>query len=404
MTGTITKYKLKNGRKSWGYVFTTGYAGGKRQQTIKKGFKTEREAQEALRIALGTRGEDVKVVRDERTFGAYFTDWLKTHGAKKWGAMTCEQNAKRAAYAIRKFGDVPLLELTHMQLERGLAELLAKGGRKDGPLSRKTVRSVEALIAQALKKAAKDHFIGANPMDLVDRTPANKTEVQIPQADDYEKLLDVMQGTRYYAFAVMAAASGCRRGELLALKWSDLDAKTGMLAVAKSVSVTKAGGLEIKTTKSRKSRFVRISRATLRVLLEHRKLVEHEKELFGAGYKPHDLIFPTPDGSYYSPDRVTNRISEFMAKAGINASLHSLRHLHASMMLSMHVPIPIVSKRLGHANSQVTLEIYSHAMKNDESAAADLWDDATADIIGRTEKRPQNGPLSFVIPVLKKAL
>ena len=85
----------------------------------------------------------------------------------------------------------------------------------------------------------------------------------------------------------------------------------------------------------------------------------------------------------YSPDRVTGRISEFMQKAGIDASLHSLRLLHASMMLSKYVPIPIVSKRLGHANSQVTLDI--NAMKNDEATAADLWDEATAEIIGRTQ-------------------
>jgi integrase len=114
------------------------------------------------------------------------------------------------------------------------------------------------------------------------------------------------------------------------------------------------------------------------VLLKHRKLIECEKKLFGADYKPHDLVFPTPDGSYYSPDRITGRISEFMQKAGLNASLHSLRNLHASMMLSQHVPIPIVSKHLGHGNSQVTLFIYSNAMRNDEASAAELWDDATA--------------------------
>jgi len=198
--------------------------------------------------------------------------------------------------------------------------------------------------------------------------------------------------------------SCCRRGELLALKWSDLDAKTGTVTVSKTVSETKLGGLEIKPPKSWKTRFVRVSRATLRILDEHRKLIEHEKELFGADYQPHNLMFPTPDGSYYSPDRITNRISEFMRKAGLDASLHKLRHLHASVMLSMHVPIPIVSKRLGHANSQITLDVYAHCMRNDEASAADLWDDATADIIGRTEKRPPNGPLSLVTRGLKKAL
>ena len=69
------------------------------------------------------------------------------------------------------------------------------------------------------------------------------------------------------------------------------------------------------------------------------------------------------------------------------ASLHSLRHFSASMMLSQHAPITVVSKRLGHANSQITLNVYSHAMKNDEATAAKLWDDATGDIIARTRKQ-----------------
>jgi integrase len=127
--------------------------------------------------------------------------------------------------------------------------------------------------------------------------------------------------------------------------------------------------------------------ATLQVLLEHRAQIEEEKRLFGTDYKANDLVFPTPDGDYYNPDSITGRIREFMQEAGVKASLHSLRHFSASMMLSQHVPITVVSKRLGHANSQITLNVYSHAMKNDELTAAKLWDDATGDIIARTQKQ-----------------
>jgi integrase len=78
-----------------------------------------------------------------------------------------------------------------------------------------------------------------------------------------------------------------------------------------------------------------------------------------------------------------------MQQADVDASLHSLRHFSASMMLSQQVPLPVVSKRLGHANSNVTLGIYAHAMKSDESSAAVAWDDATGDIITRTRKPPK---------------
>jgi integrase len=145
-------------------------------------------------------------------------------------------------------------------------------------------------------------------------------------------------------------------------------------------------GLDIKTPKSGKTRFVRISRETIEVLLEHRGQIEHEKELFGEDYKDNNLVFCTPDGYYYKPDQISNRIDEFMQQAGVNASLHSLRHFNASTMLSKKVPIPVVSKRLGHANSQITLKVYSHVMKHDAVTVADLWDEATAEVLSRVRK------------------
>jgi integrase len=386
VTGTITRYKLKTGRYSWGFVFTIGRdQAGKRLQVVRKGFETKHEADDALRAAISDHETGRGVLKDGREFGAFFRDWLERHGAARWSKMTAEQNQKRAAYAIRKFGEVPLQKLTPMRLEQDFGALLMKGGKNGRALSPKTVREIAALVSQALEKAVDWNLIDRNPMDKVDRPAAHRKEVEIPQADEYERFLDQVQGTRYYSFCVLAAASGCRRGELLALQWADVDMKSGVISVSKSVSETKAG-LEIKSTKSRKTRYVRVSRSTIQVLEEHRKQIDHERSLFAEDYKANDLVFPTPDGSYYSPDRVTNRISEFMQKAGINASLHSLRHLHASMMLSKKVPIPIISKRLGHANSQVTLDIYAHAMRSDETAAAELWDEATSDIIDRTKQ------------------
>ena len=219
MTGSITKHLLTSGRYSWGYVFTTGRdAAGKRVQVVKKGFKTKKEADDALRIALGPKGPTIAT--DGRLFGTFFNEWLIFKGATKWGKMTAEQNAKRATYAIRLWGDVPLHKLEPAQLEAGFTKLLLGGGKNGFPLSPKTVNSVIALVSQALDKAVDSDFLLKNPMNKVERPAANKAEVSIPQADDFEKLLGVLQGTRYYAFVVMAAASGMRRGELLALRWS----------------------------------------------------------------------------------------------------------------------------------------------------------------------------------------
>jgi integrase len=396
MTGTIVKTKLKSGRISWGYIVDAGHdENGKRRQVMRKGFATKREADDALLDAIGDRKKGVDIQKDPRNFEVFFKTWLEQHGAAHWGKMTLEQNYKRAAYAIRMFGHVPIQSLTSMRIEQDFGKLLAKGGRKTkehpegNPLSAKTVREIAALVSQALRKAVKWRKIERSPMEDVELPTVHKKEVEIPQQDEYEKYLNRVRGTRYYAMSVFAAASGCRRGELLALQWPDIDPRSGVTTISKSLSQTKEG-LEIKVTKTRKTRFVRVDETTLHVLAEHRAQLEEEKRLFGSDYNDNDLVFPTPQGDYYMPSQVTGRISKFMQQAGVDASLHSLRHFNASMMLSNSVPLPVVSKRLGHANSQITLNTYSHAMKNDEGTASETWDLATKEIIARTRKQPQH--------------
>jgi len=104
----------------------------------------------------------------------------------------------------------------------------------------------------------------------------------------------------------------------------------------------------------------------------------------------HQLVFCRPEGGYYNPTSARNRVSQMMKKAGLKGvSLHSLRHAHASELLSKGVPIPTVAKRLGHANANITLSIYAHALEAHELAAAKIWDDAMADVIGANKRQPE---------------
>jgi integrase len=299
MKGTITKTRLKGSSVSWGYVFDASKdQNGKRRQVVRRGFKKKSEAEDALEKAIGERNNGCDVPQDSSTFETFFKTWLEQHGAANWGKANREANDKRAAYAIRTFGAVPLSNLSAERIEQDLGTLLARGGRKTKdhpkgkPLSPKTVREIAALVSQALDKAVKWKKIPNNPMDNVDRPTAHKKEVQIFEPDGYEKILNRVQGTRYYALVVFAAAAGCRRGEQLALQWPDIDPKSGVVAISKSVTETK-DGLEIKVTKSRKTRFVRVSQTTIQILLEHRAQLEKEKQLFGPDYEDNNLVFPT---------------------------------------------------------------------------------------------------------------
>ena len=120
----------------------------------------------------------------------------------------------------------------------------------------------------------------------------------------------------------------------------------------------------------------------LEVLKQHRVEQEKDRAMFGRDYADNNLIFCQPTGQYYSPDRLGARVVELMRKVGLQGvSLHSLRHSHASILLSKGVPISVVSERLGHADQNITLSIYSHALPADSRAAAKIWNDAMAEVI-----------------------
>jgi len=176
------------------------------------------------------------------------------------------------------------------------------------------------------------------------------------------------------------------RGELLALEWSDLNESTSEINVSKSLEQTKAG-LPIKSTKSEEPRRFSVPDWALDVLRAHRQEQQRDRDLFGPDYKNHNLIFCQPGGAYYSPDRLGARVVELMRKAGLDGvSLHSLRHSHATSLLSNGVPVAVVSQRLGHRDQNITLSVYSHALPADTKAAAKVWNDAMADVIADARK------------------
>ena len=166
--------------------------------------------------------------------------------------------------------------------------------------------------------------------------------------------------------------------------------------VSKSLEQTKAG-LRIKSTRSEEPREIGLDDDALQVLRDHRIEQDRDRALYGESYEDHDLVFCQPTGAFYSPDRMGARVAELLRKAGLHGvSLHSLRHSHASILISEGVPIPVVSERLGHANQNITLAIYSHALPRDKRAAVKLWNKAIAESVEEEKRAGGNGGLRAV--------
>jgi hypothetical protein len=177
------------------------------------------------------------------------------------------------------------------------------------------------------------------------------------------------------AFLEIAAALGARRGEVLALRWADI--QDGRATIARSLTQTKQV-LDFKGTKTEKPRVVKIPNSALARLEAHRLEQDELRRQFGTEYKTAlDLIFANPDGSPLKPNSISASVSLLFRKLKLpkGASLHSLRHTHTSHLLAKGVPLPVVSARLGHSSTRVTAEIYSHMINGQDDEAAQLWDD-----------------------------
>jgi integrase len=405
MKGTITKYRKKDGRISWGYYFrgkTTG------EQVTKSGFDTRSAAVDALNaqrdavfgVSLPAAPEvagaaDPALKGDTRTVSEYLNYWLEEHAALRCAPKTMEEYQGQAKYLIEHLGVVRLSDLKAAAIQEMVNRLQLHGGMKtekhpEGrPLSPKRTHAIASMLHTCLADAVRLEHLRMNPMAdrrvKLPKRPKRRPAVIDPAM--LGKLWEAARGLRIYPFIVTAASTGARRGEVCALEWPDIDFSTGVLTISKSLEQTKAGGLRVKGTKSGEPRYFGLDDFALEVLCEHREQQAQDKRNFGGDYHDHNLVFSQPNGDYYSPRQMGARTKEALVKAGLpEFSLHSLRHSHASGLLSAGVPLPVVSERLGHANQNITLAVYSHALPSDMRAAAKAWHNALAEAISEERK------------------
>ena len=235
-------------------------------------------------------------------------------------------------------------------------------------------RHVGGLLNVSLNKAFRLGMIPVNPMLRVELPRIDTTDVCSLTSAEILSLRETCRGDWTFALVETALATGGRRGELLALRWSDLTWMTGALIISKSLEQT-ADGLRIKRPKNGKTRSCTLPQSALVALRFLHDQQQDWRKSFGRDYKNQDLIFAGPDGDYLKPDLVSQVIVRRMRRAGIaRASFHTLRHTHASNLLSRGVPLPAVSARLGHSDTHVTAKVYSHALPADDQRAADAWE------------------------------
>ncbi|MFT6803641.1 MAG: integrase [Nitriliruptoraceae bacterium] len=309
----------------------------------------------------------------------YLEEWLERRATQlRPTTLHCYRQAVHS-YLLPHLGDRHLSELDRRMLEAVYAQLLASGGMRGKPLSPRTVQLAHAVLHRALRDAQLDDLMDRNPAELA-RTPKRdpyaidvRTGLQVWTVQQARRFLDLVEDHRWRALWHLALGTGARRGELLGLRWEDVNLEAGQVTIRRALSIVD-GVARLLSTKTSQARTLSIAPSVVDALRRARSQQDQQfAEVADWGGK-WDLVATTPTGRHLRPDRLTIEFRRLVREFELPViRLHDLRHTHASLLLEQGVSAKVVSERLGHTTIAMTMDIYAHLLPAmDQDAAAKL--------------------------------
>jgi integrase len=367
MTGSITR----RGERSWRLKYDVPNDGGPRKTryvTI-RGNKREAQAELIKRLAEVERGTAVDP--SKLMVGEYLKQWIADRAGlspktrERYGQLIRHQ-------IVRHLGDVVLQRLRPADIASWQSMLLRSGSVTGGALSPRTVSDARKLLRLAVADAARLELVSRNVCDAAPAPMRNKVEVEIIEADQVGDLLDKLGEGWLRTTAVLALGTGMRRGELLALRWCDVDLEVGTVRVERSLEHAD-GAIRFKAPKTRAgTRTISLPVVAVGALREHRRAqLELRLELGMGRPGADDLVFTKLDGEAVMPNTFSGTWGRTLKRRGLPPiRFHALRHTHASALISGGLDVVSVSRRLGHSSPAITLSVYSHKFEDKDGGAA----------------------------------
>lgn len=338
---------------------------------------TKREAERELRNLLSAVDSGRFADAGKLTLGAWLDRWLEAR-RHSIAPKTAERYGElKDKHITPKIGSTLLSKVTTVLLNDFYADRLARG-RLDGKggLSPQTVRHLDRLLHRAFHDAIKARLLALNPTDYVDRPKVDRKPKRTLQDGELPALLRKAEGGRLHAPVFMILATGIRRGELLALRWRNLDLDIGQAEIIQTVEDTKAGGLRLKDVKTAAGRRrVDLPASAIRMLRAHQLEQKKLHLALGLGWSPDTFVFPGVDGELWRPRNFTKAVTALAKSAGISGfSPHAGRHDHFTRLLKAGIHPKVAQVRAGHSSVTVTMDVYSHATDGMQREAAERID------------------------------
>lgn len=310
--------------------------------------------------------EDVKAFLNpsRETVAQYLTRWLPDRTDLKPATRRCYEDMVRL-HLLPTLGGVRLQSLSPDKIEAVWKDMERRGRLRSAVLAR-------AVLRKALQDAVRLGALDRNPVDRTKAPKQQKKQVEFFTVEEVDAILR-QAAPRWKPLIQFAAHSGLRIGEILGLCWDDVDMSRGVLSVRRNVVAVGGKNIVQESTKTEAGvRRLTLPAAARDALQAQRRNVQE----VSAG----NPIFATEDGGYLMARNVTRAFSEARDAAGVKRlSFHSLRHFAVTVQLAAGVPLPMVSKRIGHATLAMTSDLYGHLLPQADRAAADAVDKYLAD-------------------------
>jgi integrase len=369
----------RRGKRSWEIKFDLGAdpLTGKRKTRYHsfKGTKKEAELELARLLSGAAAGTYVDPTRE--TVSEFLERWERDWASHNLSPKTLERASELLAAKVRpRIGAVRLQKLRPAHCAELYAKLLKEGAVDGSGLAARTVGQVHRILHRAFGHAMKWGIITTNPCAAVEPPAITTKEIEILTEDQVTEVLNKLKGRPMYMLAAVGLSTGLRRGELLALRWKDVNLDTGVLQVERSLEQTKAG-LRFKEPKTKHGRRQVAVPGSVIAGLKHLRREQQETRLaLGLGKDdPEGLVFRRDDGRPMRPDNVSSEWRRLVAVLKLpKVTLHAWRHTHASQLIRANHDVLTISRRLGHGSPSITLNVYGHLFKGGDALAADSLD------------------------------
>lgn len=346
---------------------------GARKRRYHSGYRTKQEAEQARTELLGRMDGATYVPPSSVTLGEYLTEkWLPAVESTLRPATFRTYRLTIEAYVLSRIGRRPLQALSPDMLNALYGKLLTEGGKQGRPLSARTVLSVHRVLRKALQDGLRWGYVARNVADAAMPPKARTHEMRVWDAQELRQFLDHVAEDRLSAMWFVFASTGMRRGEVLGLRWRDVDLDGSQLAIRQTL-LAFGGELHFGEPKTKSGRRqIALDSGTVASLRAHRKRQMEERLRAGPAWADSGLVFTDEVGNPLHPDGVTRAFAARAGEAGLpRIRLHDLRHGWATLALKAGVHAKVVSEVLGHSSISLTLDTYSHVLPGMQESAVE---------------------------------